>query len=124
MRAEGSVTQRHPGRTGAKLPSLLELRSLRARLAAKPAAALADLWPKLTPFERIVRFKLLEPDRALRFFPHLPLDEQLLLIEAAPLESVAPILEAEPASRAEFHELKPWHVDEMYLIMQRTAKKP
>ncbi len=110
-------------RTGVRLPGLMELRSLRARLASKSGAALAEAWPKLAAFERVVWFKLLEPDRALRFFPLLGLDDQLLLIEAADLQSVAPVLEEVPEAKAEFHELKAWQREELVRLAREARAK-
>ena len=107
--------------TKEKLPSLAELRELRALLAAEPDAPLADSWLKLSAFEKIVRFKLLGSERALRFFSLLPLEEQVFLISAADPRTVAPILEATPLAGEEFHVLRPSDVEELLRIAGRNG---
>lgn len=82
--------------------------ALKALLARTPDAELLACWGGLAAVERAAAFKLLPRERALGLFARMPFDEQFLMIQAFPLESIAPLIEdAAPSARELFHRLTP-----------------
>lgn len=80
---------------------------LKEMLAAAVPDALAAQWPEADPFERIVFFKLLPPERAERLFDLLPAEQGMFLLGAVERGALGPVLEAVPPAEADrlFHVL-------------------
>jgi len=67
---------------------------------------LAEGWPRLPLFERLVIFKLLSPERAWELFECLDFEARYTLFTAFDLGSIAPILEPlSEEDRSLFHVL-------------------
>ncbi len=117
-----SRSERKPERTGARWPSLTEVRALRARLAAATDEILAAEWTDAPPLEQVLRFKLLPAERGLRLFPRLALETQMLLLQAEEPESLAPLLLAAPEARAELHALSAVQRERLFDMARKRAE--
>ena len=88
---------------------------LRRALGKAEREALAEVWPRFRPLERLVLFKLMDAPAALEFYRELPFKERYLLLCGFPLNSIAPILEeVGPAERRLFVQLPREFYDRMF----------
>ena len=101
-----------------RLKELLEARdyaSLEPELGGCPLPALAAAWPKLSPMQKLVAFKLLDAPRALELYGLLVFEDRYHLLCGFPHQSIAPVLEALPPSeRRRFVQLPRDSYDAMY----------
>jgi Mg/Co/Ni transporter MgtE len=74
-----------------------DYRGLERLLADMRLEKLAQAWPGLAVFEKLIVFKLLDAVRALEFFGRLPFPEKYFLFCGFPLQAIAPVLEDLPA---------------------------
>lgn len=93
---------------------------LKEMLDACDLGALVSGWTELEPMEKLVYFKLLDPERAMEFFGRLDFHEKYFLLGGFDLNSIAPILEALPEqNRVLFRPLETKHYDRM---LQQLAR--
>ncbi|MFA6092866.1 MAG: hypothetical protein WCU88_05565 [Elusimicrobiota bacterium] len=71
---------------------------VRAHLCAQAPRILAGTWPKLRQMEKLVFFKLLDPDRAMKLYAALPFEEKYFLLLGFRRETVAPTTQSLPSS--------------------------
>jgi Mg/Co/Ni transporter MgtE len=88
--------------------------ALKSRLAEGDLADLEHVWEDLKPLEKLVYFKLLEPERAMEFYGRLDFHERYYLLTAFDLNSIAPVLEGLPEdARSLFVSLEPPYYNRM-----------
>jgi Mg/Co/Ni transporter MgtE len=86
-------------------------------------AGLAELWAQFGAMSKLVLFKLLDADRALKFYALLPMKEKYYLLCGFPMQSIAPVLETlKPAERRVFVSLPREFYDRMFrgLVSERV----
>lgn len=91
---------------------------LSERLNDEPVRPLAEAWPRLKQLEKLVFFKLLDSDRAMRLYAELPFEEKYFLLLGYAPASVAPALEGlPPAARRLFTRLPEGCYDSMLKLL-------
>ncbi len=104
-----------------------DYRELKSDLLEINPADLAEGWPRLTPFERLIVFKLLSIIRASELFEELNAEHQLQLLSALEIQALGPVLEdvGEVQAAALFHRLPERSLRRMVNLVRRsTAVRP